>query len=160
ARAVGSQKSGRSLRRYCPALRQLASVWVYPETRYRWHRTMSDVEYLLVRAESQRGRPTRHRHLALWRQVTGLRLHRKSPYLVLILEGNVQRVWHGLTSSVCACASRCRRRASASDKSQRLDLDLAELYDPLILHDARAVLQCDLSTRELAVLHAVDGLLA
>src|SRR5712691_3154541 len=50
------------------------------------------------------------------------------------------------------------RCALASDTSQRLDLDLAELHDALVLHDPRAVLQRDPPARELAVLDAVDGL--
>src|SRR4051794_12905948 len=47
-----------------------------------------------------------------------------------------------------------------SDLLQRLDLDLAKLHDPLVLHDARAVLQRNPPARELAVLGAVDGFLA
>src|SRR5882724_3731595 len=68
---------------------------------------MPNVEHLPVRAQGQRGRPTRHRHLALWRQVTGLGIHRKNPYLVIVLEGNIHVVWHGSTSSACAQASCC-----------------------------------------------------
>src|SRR5437867_9588036 len=107
ALTVGGQKGGRSLRRYRPALRQPAGVRVDPEAGYPWHIAMPDVEHLPVRAQGQRGRPTRHRHLTLWRQLTGLGIHRKHPYLVIVLEGNVHVVWHGLTSSPCAPASCC-----------------------------------------------------
>src|SRR5215813_2057809 len=105
--AVGGQKGGRSLRRYRPALRQPASVRVYAEARYPWHIAMPDVEHLPVRANGQRGWPTRHRHLALWRQLTGLGVHSKHPYLVIVLEGNIHVVWHCSTSSVFSQTS-CR----------------------------------------------------
>src|SRR5713101_497609 len=107
ALAVSGQKGGRGLRRYRPALRQPAGVWVDAEAGYPWHSAMPDVEHLPVRAYGQRGRPTQHRHLALWRQLTGLGIHSQNPYLVIVLEGNIHVVWHGSTSSTCAYASCC-----------------------------------------------------
>src|SRR5712692_7731359 len=99
ALAVCGQKGRRGLRRYRPALRKPSGVWVDPEAGDRWHIAMPGVEHLPVRAHGQWGRPTRHRRLALWRQLPGLGIHSKNPYLVIILEGNVHVVWHGSTSS-------------------------------------------------------------
>ncbi len=56
--AVGGQKGGSGLRRYRPALRQLASVWVNPKAGYPWNIAMPNVEHLPVRAHRQWGRPT------------------------------------------------------------------------------------------------------
>jgi hypothetical protein len=85
ARAVCGQKGGSGLRRYRPALRQPSGVWVDPEAGDRRNSAMPDVENLPVRAHGQRRRPTRHRHLARWRQLTGLGIHRQHPYLVIVL---------------------------------------------------------------------------
>src|SRR5262249_40207435 len=97
---------------------QPAAVRVDPEAGYPWHIAMPDVEHLPVWAQGQRGRPARHRHLTPWRQLTGRGIHRKHPYLVIILKGNVHVVWHGSTSSTCAQASCCLRHRIPLTTSQ------------------------------------------
>src|SRR5262249_36775676 len=86
ARVVGSQKSGSGLRRYRPALRHPSGAWVDLEAGDPGPIALPDVELLGVRADGQRGWRPRHRHLALWRQVTSRGIQSKNSYLVLVLQ--------------------------------------------------------------------------
>ncbi len=55
---------------------------------------MPDVEHVPVRADRQPRRSPRGQHLSLRREPAGVGIHSEGRDLILVLQANVQRVWH------------------------------------------------------------------
>ena len=98
ARAVGGQKRGRVVRGDRPLGREPTGALVDPEARYRRLAAMPDIQHVPVRADRQHGRPPRDWHLGLRRELAGVGIHGEGRDLVLVLQANVERVWHLLSS--------------------------------------------------------------
>jgi hypothetical protein len=81
-------------RGHCPLQRQPSGALVDPETRYRRLGAMADIQHLPVRADCQHRRPARDRHFGLPRKPAGLGIEVEGGDLVVILQANVQRLWH------------------------------------------------------------------
>jgi hypothetical protein len=79
---------------------------------------MGDVQHVPIRADGQRKRPARYWHLGLRREPAAVSIQVEGRDLVVVLQANVQRVWHGshllgiLSQALAAALYNNPRRAS------------------------------------------------
>src|SRR5580704_12057195 len=94
AGAVGRQKGRRMLLRDRALRLKPSGLLVDPETRERRAGAMPDIQHLAVGADRHDRGPAGGRRLGLARELTGIDVHREAGDLLVVLQANVESMWH------------------------------------------------------------------